>query len=949
MPAYSPYSASQKLELINKARNVLRGEYMEIDDLVKLRKELELNDQFAYATEVLLQQIKADEEQNRNITVKEYQELAKCIYKDSSLPSAFKFEKALQQLNAHLDLQQTTRCETLGLAGAIYKRKWQYDHQFRNLILSQLYYRKGFDNWQSCIKVTANNPGAMDQNDEGYTGINFAYICELMANDKLEEYGKVSGFTKSMASDLQEAKEARQYILDTLLDEKGAVRDAYKQFSPDKINTGQSAAEDKAWVLSTIAEAYFGIGNYTKAIAFVKQYITSRSNRPWEVRTFNQQLLSIAYLQVIRKKGYDDAIAKQAEATATRQKVPDYPNLAELKEHTSYISSDGINACLNEFKTGHIDTNNSTNANYRGLNNSKWGLALSGGGFRASLFHIGVLAALAEEDKLKDVEVLSCVSGGSIIGAYYYLKLKLLLESKTDCQVDKHDYINLVKEIETDFLEGVQQNLRMRIFSNLFLNLRMVFDKNYSRTHRLGSLYEKYLFKKIMAGQNALKYEPKYKELLRYNNGEMYMNDLFITPKLEPGEHFNFTTDNWLRKNKIPQLVLNATSVNTGHNWQFTASWMGEPAGSIEADIDVKPRLRRMYYEDAPAEYQKFRLGYAVGASSCVPVMFKPMPMYNLYPGIDLQLIDGGLHDNQGIGALIDNECANMIVSDASGQLPTGTASLGSPLSVFWRADSILQERLRELQFKDIKEREATTQVASLLTLHLKKGLQQEPKSWLYCTDPPRRLYDVLTDDNTDLTQYGILRTVQNRLSEIRTDLDSFNDTEAYALMYSGWCQTKQRYHPTCNMEECLPTESGWKFLNIKNSLTIPAEAAKIDDLLSAAKNVPFKLWYISKVVRWSLIAIGVIIGVGFIYYLYHNWDNDSLVSFSLSAKALTWLLVIYLIGLLSKVAANILNYKSYVRRKLIDVGLAFVGFIVCWLYVSIFNPLYNRLGRLIK
>ncbi len=45
----------------------------------------------------------------------------------------------------------------------------------------------------------------------------------------------------------------------------------------------------------------------------------------------------------------------------------------------------------------------------------KLGLALSGGGFRASLFHIGVLARLAELDQLKDIEVISTVSGGSIL------------------------------------------------------------------------------------------------------------------------------------------------------------------------------------------------------------------------------------------------------------------------------------------------------------------------------------------------------------------------------------------------------------------------------------------------------------------------------------------------------------------------------------------------------
>ena len=41
-------------------------------------------------------------------------------------------------------------------------------------------------------------------------------------------------------------------------------------------------------------------------------------------------------------------------------------------------------------------------------------LALSGGGFRATVFHLGVLARLAEEDRLKEVSFLSTVSGGTL-------------------------------------------------------------------------------------------------------------------------------------------------------------------------------------------------------------------------------------------------------------------------------------------------------------------------------------------------------------------------------------------------------------------------------------------------------------------------------------------------------------------------------------------------------
>jgi NTE family protein len=44
----------------------------------------------------------------------------------------------------------------------------------------------------------------------------------------------------------------------------------------------------------------------------------------------------------------------------------------------------------------------------------KIALALSGGGFRATVFHLGVLARLAEQDLLGDVTFLSTVSGGSL-------------------------------------------------------------------------------------------------------------------------------------------------------------------------------------------------------------------------------------------------------------------------------------------------------------------------------------------------------------------------------------------------------------------------------------------------------------------------------------------------------------------------------------------------------
>jgi NTE family protein len=47
------------------------------------------------------------------------------------------------------------------------------------------------------------------------------------------------------------------------------------------------------------------------------------------------------------------------------------------------------------------------------------GLALSGGGFRATCFGLGCLRALHDQDLLQHVKVISGVSGGSVLAALY--------------------------------------------------------------------------------------------------------------------------------------------------------------------------------------------------------------------------------------------------------------------------------------------------------------------------------------------------------------------------------------------------------------------------------------------------------------------------------------------------------------------------------------------------
>ena len=892
-----------KQRIINEARLVLSGKKKNNAELKALCGDLERIEQFSYATDILLTIMAQNKEDGIPTSLKEHQTLAKYIYKDQSLPSSFKFDKALAKLNS--DASYVTSCETFGLKGAIYKRQWQFDNQYKNLGLSNDNYKKGYSCWKTYINEIEEKKNK-DLNDDGYTAINYAFTCELMALVKWKELSGQMDLIKFSYDLLIEADTVRDYILNHFIENPYSQESILKKTDCD------------SWVIASIAEAYFGLKQYDFAIKYIKQYLnkeeveveksykegfTKEELFSWKIKSFTQQMISIASTQLVFK--HDPNINKLGTSEP-------------LKINIGKVNDDKIHECLIALGRQYDLADNEA-AGFKATGEGKAGLALSGGGFRAAIFHIGVLASLAEKDKLKDIEVISCVSGGSIIGAYYYIKLKKLLETKADTEIDSNDYIQIVKDIEKKFLERVQENLRMRIFSNLLCNFKM-FLPSYSRTHRLGELYEEHLFKEIFEAKE--------------NRTEIYMSDLFISPKGDTD--FSIIKDNWKRKNKVPQLILNATSVNTGHNWQFTASWMGEPPGAINDDIDVKPRLRRMYYNDAPGKYKKFRLGHAVAASSCVPVMFEPLPMKDLYPDIDLQLIDGGLHDNQGIGSLLEQECKNVFISDGSGQLPSNTESTKNEGSLFWRADNILQERVREIQFMDLKERHLSTQITELNTFHLKKGLLSPPVNWKDCTDPARKLlYEKACPKETDHTEYGILRTVQQGLSEIRTDLDSFNNTESYALMYSAYKQSK------FVLKDTSSPKADWLFLKIEDEMVTPASSHTITKLLTTGSKKFFKLYSLS-------ILVKVIVGVIVLFLGIIIWENKNHVfEKSITLGSIALIALLFLITMWNKTLGSLLDYKTTLRKYSVKFFAAILGFIVCWFYLIIVNPWYNKIGKL--
>ncbi|MEO6163787.1 MAG: patatin-like phospholipase family protein, partial [Candidatus Binatia bacterium] len=482
--------------------------------------------------------------------------------------------------------------------------------------------------------------------------------------------------------------------------------------------------DNQWWNAATRAEALFGLGRYSEAAAAIK----ASPKRPeiWRLQTTAQQFAVLAQLR-------DKRPLQNPELRAVFD--------ALLPGATQAVSSSLI---------------------------GKVGLALSGGGFRASFYHLGVLARLAELDVLRHVDVLSCVSGGSIVGACYWMMLRNRLLKAAP--MTQGDYISLVQELIAHFTGAVAQNLRGQP-SKLEVGWRFLTGaKGALDTEKIAAALEKYFYGPL------------------WNDGKpLFMHHLPFKPVdhdpvLTGEEDFNPAKHNWLRCDKVPMLVLNATTVNTGHAWQFTPTWMGESPWSVHPAADSVPRLQWHWYD--PGSKWQMELARAVAASACVPGLFEPLRIDDAYEGgYQVQLIDGGVHDNQGTVALLAHNCSVLIVSDAAGHLlleKVPQPGLGGLASYAARAMDTLMERVRLGNYADLAARVRTKLVRGLMFLHMKDGLDADVIRLKFSQDS----YDL---HRTPLSPLGVRKDFQKAVAELRTDLDAFTDNEANALMACGY------------------------------------------------------------------------------------------------------------------------------------------------------------------
>jgi predicted acylesterase/phospholipase RssA/tetratricopeptide (TPR) repeat protein len=782
--------------VVDEARHYLGGQELSPEQVKNLIKRLKYEDKFGAARKVLA---KVRETQIPSATLRTWfaQQHALCIYKDPDLPVLKALDQALDILLGSFDLTNTSDQETLGIAGAIHKRRWQATGQKGELERSHHYYRRGFDG------------GA--EKDNGYTAINAAFVLDQLADIEAADGAPSVGNRRSEAKEIREALVAKLPPL--------------RQTEP-RLNRDW-------WYLVTVAEALFGLSRYDEAVSWLLEAKALPGVPDWEFRSTSAQLATLFQLQHRGSPSPNDPRA--ARAARVLDAFLDSPAARE----SAFIG--------------------------------KVGLALSGGGFRASLFHIGVLARLAELDVLRRIEVLSCVSGGSIIGAHYYLQLREVLETR-ELENSSEDeirkvYIGIVQRVAADFLAGVQTNIRMRVFANPFPLLRSIVSRAYTRTVRLGELFETQLFAKVW-GNDANERKPQ---------GPLLLKDLRIHP-LGAGDGFEPKIHNWRRQSKVPMLILNATTLNTGHAWQYTASFMGESPWAIDPNADGTNRLRRMYHGEAPPEHRATRLSQAVVASACVPGLFEPIRIDGLYrleekgrraEPLVVRQVDGGVHDNQGIAGLFEQGCSVVLVSDASGQTALAADPGGGTLAPLLRSNAVLMGRVRQEQYARLDALQNGGLLKGAMFIHLKKDLDVVPVDWTGCEEPHEGANPV----DEPLAEYGIRKKVQELLAGIRTDLDSFSEAEAYALMTSGYRMT-DFYLPQVQVLPIRRQDAGgWDFLAIESVMryasTTDTSYRRLLRLLRSAGNRMFRIWSQSRMLllTTSLLAmVAILVGAWLVF-----------------------------------------------------------------------------------
>jgi hypothetical protein len=201
-----------------------------------------------------------------------------------------------------------------------------------------------------------------------------------------------------------------------------------------------------------------------------------------------------------------------------------------------------------------------------------------------------------------------------------------------------------------------------------------------------------------------------------------------------------------------------------------------------------------------------------------------------------------------------------------------------------------------------------------MMFVHLKKDLDNQPVDWIGCQDRSDPL------PPTELTSYGIQKGLQRRLAAIRTDLDSFSDVEACALMTSGYLSTETVLtKPILGFEVNPSPRSGWWFLKIEPLLSQPSalspQAYWLDRQLGVGSKLAFNVWLLMGYLQFlaGLVVAAAVVAIPLgLWQLYIYAERPFSLGFTATYGDIFWSIVSLLLTLCGLgLIAKLVNYRK--------------------------------------
>jgi len=286
------------------------------------------------------------------------------------------------------------------------------------------------------------------------------------------------------------------------------------------------------------------------------------------------------------------------------------------------------------------------------------GLTLSGGGFRATLFHLGVVHLLRDAGLLHRVRFVGGVSGGAILAAH----LGLAWDRYTGTD-------EAFAQAAGDIVRFCQRDVRNRILRRWLLGWLTLVGRFVFGLSRV----------KLLSTEYATLF------------GEATLRDLNPTAEIDR-----------------PRIILQSVVLSTGYPCSFGRSgfmWYEPDANGYLQEHEISRKTSHL------------PVALAVTASSAFPPMFPPVRITRdmLHVGADelpqpLYITDGGVYDNVGIerplwyyeqeklkSAGSHDVLDAFLVSDAGGLFEWSQQSFRFSLPRNLRATEIMMKRVGEL------------------------------------------------------------------------------------------------------------------------------------------------------------------------------------------------------------------------------------------------------------